>query len=173
MTPELDFSAEMREDVTSTALPARHRAAQPIVKQFDPTKGDLDPDGEVEVWAAGGLVRDAGQSPIRLLVIHRHRRCDWSLPKGKLDRGETLREAAQREVHEETGYDCHVGPAVAVVRYSDSQGRRKAVVYFEMEAATGRFQPNFEVDEIRWLTVPEAAELLSYDHDIELVRAQL
>lgn len=138
--------------------------------EVDPTPADLDPGGEVEVWAAGGIVsRRGGQEQI--LVVHRPRYGDWSLPKGKLDEGESLRDAALREVREETGLVCRAGAPAGEARYIDARGRYKAVLYFEMTAESGRFEPNDEVDEIRWLALAEAVALLSYAHDADLLSA--
>lgn len=137
--------------------------------EADPTPESLDPGGEVEVWAAGGIVtrRRGGQEQI--LVVHRPRYDDWSLPKGKLDPGETLRDAALREVLEETGLVCRAGAPAGEARYRDARGRAKAALYFEMTAESGRFEPNDEVDEIRWLPPKAAAAMLSYTHDADLV----
>ncbi len=136
----------------------------------DPTPEGLDPGGEVEVWAAGGVVSRSGGSP-QILVVHRPRYDDWSLPKGKLDEGESLRDAALREVLEETGFACRAGAPAGEARYIDARGRAKAVLYFEMTVESGRFEPNDEVDEIRWLAPEAAAALLSYAHDADLVAA--
>lgn len=123
-----------------------------------------------EVAAAGGvLLRRDGDGQTRVAVIHRPKYMDWSLPKGKLEEGEGWREAALREVEEETGYRCQPGAELPRVAYLDRRGRRKLVRYWVMEPVDGRFEPHSEVDELRWVTVPEAEELLTYPHDRELV----
>lgn len=119
------------------------------------------------VEAAGGLVFDGSE---RLAVVHRPQRDDWSLPKGHLEAGETHEQAALREVLEETGLTCRlIGPG-GTTEYLDGKGRRKRVVYFEMEVDSGTFAPNDEVDELAWIGVEERS-LLSYGVDSELVRA--
>jgi 8-oxo-dGTP diphosphatase len=133
----------------------------------------MDPE-TAEVKASGGVVwRRAHGRALELVVVHRPRYDDWSLPKGKLDPGETWEDAALREVFEEVGLRCRLGPELPPVRYRDNKGRDKAVRYWLMEPEDGAaapFTPNDEVDEMRWVDVPTAAALLSYPHDAELVR---
>lgn len=120
--------------------------------------------------AAGGvLLRRDGDGQTRVAVIHRPKYMDWSLPKGKLEEGEGWQQAALREVEEETGYRCEPGPELRRVAYLDRRGRRKLVRYWVMEPLDGEFEPHSEVDELRWVTAPEAEELLTYPHDRELV----
>jgi 8-oxo-dGTP diphosphatase len=128
-------------------------------------------DGKPDITAAGGVVihRDEeGRS--RVAVIHRPKYGDWSLPKGKLERGEGWQEAALREVHEEIGYECELGPELPHVSYLDRKSRSKLVRYWLMEPVRGEFKSHDEVDELRWLTPDEADELLTYPHDKELVK---
>ena len=124
-----------------------------------------------EVKAAGGVVWRAGDPP-EIVIVHRQRYDDWSLPKGKLDKGETWEEAALREVEEEVGLRCRLGDELEPVTYQDRKGRDKVVRYWLMEPEDDTdFVPNDEVDQLRWLAPPEAPELLSYPHDRELVRS--
>jgi 8-oxo-dGTP diphosphatase len=120
-----------------------------------------------EVQAAGGvLVRDG-----RVAVVHRPKYDDWSLPKGKLDPGEDFEQAALREVEEETGLRAELGRELPSTHYEDSKGRSKVVRYWQMTPVEGEFEPTHEVDELRWLEPHEAAELLSYGRDREVLRA--
>lgn len=122
------------------------------------------------IRAAGGVVCRPGPAGLlEVAVIHRPAYDDWTLPKGKLEPGEGAIEAALREVKEETGYICDLGEEVGCVRYRDRKGRDKAVCYWRMEVREGRFSPGPEVDELRWLTAPEAADLLTYRHDRSLL----
>jgi len=106
-----------------------------------------------------------------LLLIHRPRYDDWSLPKGKLDSGEEPAEAALREVAEETGVTCRLGADAGVTLYQDSRGRQKRVRYWLMEPLREdpSAVPNAEVDETRWVDAAEAVRMLSYPHDRDLV----
>jgi 8-oxo-dGTP pyrophosphatase MutT (NUDIX family) len=132
----------------------------------------MDPEA-AEVKASGGVVwRRAADGSVELVVVHRPRYDDWSLPKGKLDAGESWEDAALREVEEEVGLRCRLGEELPPVGYRDNKGRAKAVRYWLMEPVDGSapFTPNQEVDAMRWLGVSDAAALLSYPHDAELVR---
>jgi 8-oxo-dGTP diphosphatase len=131
-------------------------------------------DGTPEIAAAGGvLIAPDKEGRTKVAVIHRPKYMDWSLPKGKLEEGESWREAALREVGEETGYRCEPIAELPHVSYLDRKGRRKLVRYWLMEPIDGEFEPHGEVDELRWLTPEEAEELLTYPHDKELVRRAL
>ena len=132
----------------------------------------LDPEA-AEVKASGGVVwRPAPDGAPELVVVHRPRYDDWSLPKGKLDPGESWEDAALREVEEEVGLRCRLGPELPPVSYRDHKGRAKDVRYWLMEPADGAasFEPNDEVDEMRWVDAGTAEDLLSYPHDVGLVR---
>jgi len=124
------------------------------------------------IEAAGGLVwRPSAEGGVEVLVVHRPRYDDWSLPKGKLGPGEAPQAAAVREVAEETGLSCAVGRPLPEIRYLDHRGRPKRVRYWTMTPLGGDFTPNAEVDEVRWLERAAAADLLTYEHDAALVRA--
>jgi len=125
------------------------------------------------VRAAGGIVlRDAGADR-RVAVVHRPRYDDWSFPKGKLSDGEDEPSAALREVEEETGLRCRLGPSVGAVTYQDRRGRAKVVRYFAMTPDGDTFVANPEVDELRWLAFDQAERLLSYERDRALLRRVL
>lgn len=120
----------------------------------------------IVVQAAGGVVRRRSpEGDVEVLLVHRPRYNDWTLPKGKLAPGEDHAKAALREVEEETGLRCTLGPELAQTSYVDRKGRPKRVRYWSMTPAGGEFTPSDEVDEIRWVTVAEAASQLTYPRD--------
>ncbi len=105
----------------------------------------------------------------KVLVVHRPRYDDWSLPKGKAEPGESDEACALREVEEETGLRCTLGEQLAPLDYIDGRGRTKRVSYFVMEPIDGEFVINDEVDEVRWVLVHKAHELLTYPRDAEVL----
>lgn len=132
-------------------------------------------DGSPEVWAAGGVVwrdgdpADDAAGP-QILLVHRPKYDDWSLPKGKLDPGEGWEAAALREIAEETGVDGALGPELGEVRYTDHQGRLKAVRWWAIRAATaGQPMDVTEIDALRWVPLGEADAAVDYDTDREVL----
>lgn len=126
----------------------------------------------VGIRAAGGVAwQPDSDGGVRVCLVHRPRYGDWSLPKGKLEHGEHPLLAAVREVAEET--DVRAVPQIRLptVHYR-SEGRPKVVDYWSMRAVgEGGFQPDTEVDAVRWLAVDEAVRLVSYPHDAEVLAA--
>jgi 8-oxo-dGTP pyrophosphatase MutT (NUDIX family) len=126
------------------------------------------------IEAAGGAIwRRTSTGGVEILLVHRPRYDDWTLPKGKLEAGETAAAAALREVFEETGLRCSPGLELPSVRYVDHDGRPKQVRYWAMQVVDGAFEPNDEVDEVRWLGIDEAVDELTYRHDRAVLDADL
>jgi len=115
------------------------------------------------------VVRNTKKGP-KVLLVHRPRYDDWSFPKGKVDPGETFKQAAKREVFEETGLRCKTHrPRLPSMSYKDRFGRDKEVRYWLMTVKKGRFKPNDEVDER-----PKAVlDLLTYYRDQQMYEALL
>ena len=126
---------------------------------------------DARILAAGGVVwRSVGREP-EVALIHRPRYDDWTFPKGKNMPGESSGDCALREVEEETGLICELGAELPATEYIDQKGRAKIVYYWVMKPLAGEFEPNREVDELRWLRPTEAGRLLSYRRDVELLVA--
>ena len=128
---------------------------------------------ERTIEAAGVVLVRPGPNGPEVAVVHRPHRSDWSLPKGKLERGERHEVAAVRETFEETGVRCVLGPSLGGRRY-EVDGVPKHVRYWR--ATVAEHQPreaDAEVDEIRWLRRKAAKALLSYADDRDLVDAAL
>jgi 8-oxo-dGTP diphosphatase len=120
-----------------------------------------------QVRAAGGVVARDGL----VALVHRPRYDDWTLPKGKLDPGESFEEAALREIDEETGLRARLVRELPAVNY-EVRGRPKVVRYWLMEVESDPgFVANDEVDELRWLGPAEASALLTYDRDRDVLAA--
>lgn len=116
------------------------------------------------IKAAGAVLWRDADGDVEVAVVHRRRYDDWSLPKGKLDKGETIPACVAREVLEETGYACVLGRFLLQTSYK-VRGDAKTVDYYAAEAVSGSFVANDEVDTVKWLPVSEAAALVSYSHD--------
>jgi 8-oxo-(d)GTP phosphatase len=140
-----------------------------------PTGTDVRPD----VVAAGAVLwrpkagteaapGGPGGGELEIALVHRPRYDDWSLPKGKLERGENPLAAAVREVSEETGITAALGTRLGESHYRVPQGE-KVVHYWSARAGAGSFEPNSEVDELRWVNPGNADELLSYERDREVL----
>lgn len=118
----------------------------------------------------GALHGEGDTQDMLIAVVHRPHYDDWSLPKGKVDPGENLAGTAVREIKEETGLDATLGWLLGYVHYPVGS-RTKVVYYWTAEIAGGQFEKNSEVDELRWVTFDEAAELLSYEVDRDVIKA--
>jgi 8-oxo-dGTP pyrophosphatase MutT (NUDIX family) len=117
------------------------------------------------------VFRRAGDEPPEVVLVHRPKYDDWTIPKGKNAPGETDEHAALREVEEETGLRCDLLYELPRSRYRDARGKRKLVRYWAMRPVAGEFAPHDEIDEARWLPLAEAVPALSYERDRAVLRA--
>jgi 8-oxo-dGTP diphosphatase len=116
------------------------------------------------VLAAGGIVLRR-EAPPRFAVVRLRKRNEWVLPKGKLDDGETPRDAAEREVLEETGHAVDVHEFLGTLVY-ESGGRSKVVHYWRMDAGGRPVRELMsDVREVDWLPLEEALERLSRSYE--------
>lgn len=129
---------------------------------------------QTAVYAAGGVLWRRVDGKLHILLIHRTQYRDVTLPKGKVDPGETLVETAVREIFEETGIHVALGLPVGVSRYRMPKGREKIVHYWSAEATEdairdSSFVPNKEIAAVEWMTPKRALSALSYPVDVEIV----
>lgn len=128
--------------------------------------------GPGPVLAAGGVVwRRDRAGGLEVVLVHRPRYDDWSLPKGKLDAGETDEEAAVREVEEETCVVGRLGAELPTITYLDRSGKQKRVRYWAMTVESGSPGAANEVDRAEWVPMAEATRRLSYEHDRSVLDA--
>lgn len=129
----------------------------------------------MDIYAAGAVCwRESGKD-LLVAIIHRGRYQDWTFPKGKVDPGETLAEAAVREVKEETGLKVKLGVPLETVSYPLDKSKTKVVHYWaarvsEKALTKSKFKPDEEVSEVVWLKASEAFAKLSYQHDRDLLQ---
>ncbi|ARF56864.1 NUDIX hydrolase [Streptomyces gilvosporeus] len=124
------------------------------------------------LWRRSAASSAPGGDGLEIALVHRPKYDDWSHPKGKLKRAEDALVGAVREVAEETGMTCTVGPELPTVRYLVGN-RPKVVRYWAAEATGGTFTPNREVDRLLWAAPDTARRYLTQDRDKDLVAALL
>jgi 8-oxo-(d)GTP phosphatase len=128
-----------------------------------------------DVYAAGAVCWREEKKDLQVALIHRGRYQDWTFPKGKVDKGETLAEAAVREVREETGLKIKLGVPLETTSYPLDKSKNKIVHYWaarvtDKALSSSKFKPNEEVSEVVWVSARDAFAKLSYQHDRELLQ---
>ncbi len=136
-----------------------------------PSRARRASDYQPTIWAAGVATYRMRKGRPEFLLVHRPRYDDWSLPKGKLDRGESFIACAEREVFEEAGVTGLIEDAIGTVGYITAAGNAKVVRYWLFHAKEETFRPNSEVDRIRWLRPARALERVSYTRDAAVLEA--
>jgi 8-oxo-dGTP diphosphatase len=124
------------------------------------------------VEAAGGVLWKETPAGRKLAIIHRQRYDDWSLPKGKRKPGESWQETALREVQEETGCHATLGKFIGSASYIiNHHATPKVVLFWHMHVSKKcGFQPNDEVDRIKWVSPTKALKILNYEDEREIVK---
>ncbi|WP_067827095.1 NUDIX hydrolase [Nocardia inohanensis] len=141
-------------------------------KNSDPAADLVDPRVSPNILAAGAVLwRPTADGTVEIALVHRPKYDDWSLPKGKLDPGETAVMAAVREVAEETGLNSHLGRYLGHVTYPVTGHRKlKRVDYWAARVLDGDFESNAEIDVLQWHRVDGIMDALSYPMDRTIVR---
>lgn len=130
------------------------------------------------VLAAGAvcwrIVGTGDAAEVQILLVYRTQHRDTSLPKGKVDPGETLPETAVREIAEETGLVVGLGTPLGVVAYQLPNGRDKIVYYWAAEVSelaieNSTFAANDEIESLHWMSLADVRAALSYPHDLDIV----
>ena len=137
------------------------------------TRGVQIPDRPI---LAGGAVvtRDHSLRGTEVVIVHRERYDDWTLPKGKVEAGESVPVCAVREVHEETGVAIRLGVPLDSITYEAGNAGLKKVDYWGgVVLDSVRRAPDAEVDVVSWLPVRAALSRLTYSHDHFLVQQYL
>jgi 8-oxo-dGTP diphosphatase len=107
---------------------------------------------------------------MEVLLVHRPRYDDWTLPKGKAAADESDEQCALREVEEETGLRCALGRELASTQYLDRSDRPKIVRYWEMTPIAGIAAGHNEIDDVAWLPLVDAIAKLTYARDVVVLR---
>ncbi len=128
------------------------------------------------IYAAGALCWRIVDDKLVMLVVHRTKYGDVTIPKGKVDPGETLPQTAVREILEETGLAVTLGVPLGISAYPLTSGREKIVHYWAAEVtdqaiAQSTFVPNSEIAAIEWVTLKKARGYLTYERDVEILDA--
>lgn len=123
------------------------------------------------VRAAGGVVVRGEPGGFEVVIVHRPKYDDWTLPKGKTEPGESDEECAVREVREETGLRCELLDELESQSYTDALGRPKVARYWLMRAIGGKLRAAHEVDKAVWVPLAVAEEQLTYRRDAGVLRS--
>ena len=121
------------------------------------------------IRAAGGIVQRSNGAGDEVMIVHRKRYQDWTLPKGKVKEGESFQEAALREVEEETGFSCELGNYLGTISYAVN-GIPKVVLFWKMSPVEEKgVADSEEISEALWMQVPAAVERLSHPQEKALL----
>ena len=131
----------------------------------------------VEQVSAGGVVYRLQETAAEIAIVRVVPEKRWQLPKGIIDPGETLEEAALREVREESGIVAELVGSIDTIEYWFIAERKrlrtryhKFVHFFLMRYASGDVADHdHEVDESRWVTIETALQMLEFKSERDVV----
>jgi 8-oxo-dGTP diphosphatase len=127
-----------------------------------------EPQGLVR--AAGAVLWRQAGAVVEVVLVHRPKYDDWTFPKGKCKSGEHLLRTVVREVTEETGIVPVLGRRLPSAAYLHDNRAKRVDYWAARIRKTGKFVPGDEVDQIAWVTIPQALSLLTYERDVGLLR---
>jgi 8-oxo-dGTP pyrophosphatase MutT (NUDIX family)/phosphohistidine phosphatase SixA len=135
----------------------------------------MTPHDHTAIYAAGAVCWRIVDGKLKVLLVHRTAYGDVTIPKGKVDPGETLPQTAVREIKEETGLSVALGVPLGAAQYRVHSGREKIVHYWAAEVSdaavrASTFVPNSEIAALEWVTIKRALSYASYDQDVEILR---
>ena len=134
----------------------------------------MPPLHSARATSAGGVVHRSEAGQTQIVLVHRRTPPLWALPKGTPDAGETLPETAVRETREETGLAVEIEEPISAISYFFVHKRtrfHKTVHFFLMRPTGGRLEDHdHEFDEVRWIGLDEAPELMTHATEREVVR---
>jgi ADP-ribose pyrophosphatase YjhB (NUDIX family) len=123
--------------------------------------------------SAGGVVVRQGVAGPEVVICGRDSDGVWGLPKGTPNEGESLEEAALREVCEETGLRVEIVKKIGVAEYwfaRDGIRYHKWVHHYLMRVTGGSTaEHDLEYDRVVWFPIEKAIETLTFDNDKEMV----
>ena len=126
------------------------------------------------IFAAGGLLWREKKGQRHVAVIYRNRYQDWTLPKGKVNSGDKdLRSTAQREVKEETGFDCEIIGFAGCICYEHNLTPKVVLFWHMVTKGDSDFKESEEVERCEWLLVEEAIRRLTYPKERDLLAQHL
>ena len=127
------------------------------------------------IWAAGGVIINKSSNQVnKVLICFRKNENLWSLPKGKPENRETVRQTALREVKEETGLDTFIIDKIAEINYiflnNIGENIHKKVHFFLMESKGGSIEyHDKEFDKVTWKSFETAKTLLTYKNELNVL----
>jgi len=123
------------------------------------------------IFAAGGLIWRNNKGCRELLVVHRPKYNDWTLPKGKLKKSEGLKAAAIRESREESGYRVATQDFAGTLSYAIDIGLKVVTFWHMKTTGNSKFKPNKEIDKTKWIPVKQPEQYLTHKIESDFVKS--
>ncbi len=116
------------------------------------------------VQKAGAIIL-SGQDKDKICLIYRGEQNDWSFPKGRIELGESAKEAMVREVKEETGLTAKVVRALPDLDYVTSSGKQVDLkMFLAVSEDDSLLKTEFGQDSVQWISCRDVEKKLSRDN---------